>query len=131
MQMGSRRDQDRLKDGTWYDADRARWRRVWQVQIREYLIAAIQNIAVLLRYGEEPKKSLLVKVSQAERVIEGVIQPISGMIKDLIAIETNRMMSLDLVRVGFNEIQKRRLFKRDVWATARKERFAPLSVLQG
>jgi hypothetical protein len=104
MQMERRLDQDHLKDGTWYGFDRARWRRLWRVQIREYLIAAIQNIAVLLRYVEEPKKSLLVKVNQAKRVIEGVIQPISGMIKDLIVIETNRIMSLDLVRVGFNEI---------------------------
>jgi hypothetical protein len=42
--------------------DRARWRRFWRVKIQEYLIAAIQNIEVLLRYGEQPKKSLLVKV---------------------------------------------------------------------
>jgi hypothetical protein len=33
------------------------------VQIQEYLIAAIQNIDVLLRYGKPPK-SLLVKVNQ-------------------------------------------------------------------
>jgi hypothetical protein len=90
--------------GTWYGFDRARWRRLWRVEIQEYLIAAIQNIEVLLRYGEQPKKSLLVKVNQVKGVIKGVIQPISGMIKDLTDIETNRIMSLDFVRVGFNEI---------------------------
>ncbi len=86
--------------GTWYGFDRARWRRLWRVQIQEYLIAAIQNIDVLLRYGKPPK-NLLVKVNQ---VIQGVRQPISGVINDLMATETKRSMSLDLVCVGFNEI---------------------------
>ena len=74
------------------------------MQIQEYLIAAIQNIEVLLRYGEQPKKTLLVKVNQVKGVIKGVTQPISGMIKDLMVIETHGIMSLDFVRVGFNEI---------------------------
>ena len=87
--------------GTWYGFDRARWRRLWRVQIQEYLIATIQNIEVLLRYGEQPKKSLLVKVNQ---MIQGVTQPISGMINDLMATETKRSMSLVFVCVGFNEI---------------------------
>jgi transposase len=72
--------------GTWYGFDRARWRRLWRVKIQEYLIAAIQNIEVLLRYGEQPKKSLLIKVNQVTGGIKGVIQPISGMIKDLMAL---------------------------------------------
>lgn len=72
--------------GTWYGFDRARWRRLWRVKIQEYLIASIQNIEVLLRYGEQPKKSLLVKVNQVKGGIKGVILPISGMIKDLMAL---------------------------------------------
>jgi transposase len=72
--------------GTWYGFDRARWRRLWRVKIQEYLIAAIQNIEVLLRYGEQPKKSLLVKVNQVKGGIKRVILPISGMIKDLMAL---------------------------------------------
>ncbi len=43
--------------GTWYGFDRARWRRLWRVQIQEYLIAAVQNIQVLLRYGSYLKRS--------------------------------------------------------------------------
>ena len=74
------------------------------MQIQEYLIAAIQNIEVLLRHGEQPKKSLLAKVNQVKGVIKGGIQPISGMIKDFMFIKTNGIMSLDLVCVGFNEI---------------------------
>ncbi|MCJ7638669.1 MAG: IS1182 family transposase, partial [Euryarchaeota archaeon] len=89
--------------GTRYGFDRARWRGLWRVQIQEYLIAAIQNIEVLLRYGEQPKKSLLVKVRQAKGEIKGVIKPIWGKIKDLMDMQASEMMSLDFVRVGFNE----------------------------
>ena len=74
---------------------RARWRRLWRVKIQEYLIAAIQNIEVLLRYGEQPKRSLLVKVNQVTGGIKGVIEPILGMIKGLMAIGTNGIRSLD------------------------------------
>jgi transposase len=81
--------------GTWYGFDRARWRGLWRVQIQEYLVAAIQNIEVLLRYGEQPKKSLLVKVNQVTGGIKGVIEPILGMIKGLMAIGTNGIRSLD------------------------------------
>jgi transposase len=90
--------------GTRYGFDRARWRGLWRVQIQEYLIAAIQNIEVLLRYGEQPKKSLLVKVRQAKGEIKGVIKPIWGKIKDLMDMQASEMMSLDFVRVGFKEI---------------------------
>jgi hypothetical protein len=73
------------------------------VEIQEYLIAAIQNIEVLLRYGEKPKKTLMVKVNQVKGVIKGVTQTISGMMNDLSARETHKNISLDLVYVGFNE----------------------------
>ena len=79
--------------GTWYGFDRARWRRLWRVQIQQYLIAAVQNIDILLRLGEHPKKGLLVRVNQ---VIEGIKQPISGMVNGLIAMESNKAMPLNL-----------------------------------
>ena len=40
--------------GTRYGYKRARWRRLWRVQIQEYLTAGIQNIMVLLRHVKEP-----------------------------------------------------------------------------
>ncbi len=86
--------------GTWYGFDRARWRRLWRVQIQEYLIAAIQNIEVLLRLGEQPKKGLFARVNQ---VIQGVKQPISGMVNGLMAMESKKTMPLNLV-CGFNGI---------------------------
>lgn len=87
--------------GMWYGFDRARWRRLWRVQIQEYLIAAIQNIEVLLRLGEQPKKGLFVRVNQ---VIQGITQPISGMVNDLMAAASNKTMPLNLVCIGFNGI---------------------------
>lgn len=38
---------------TRYGFKRARWRKLWRVQIQEYLTSAIQNIMVLLSYGKE------------------------------------------------------------------------------
>jgi IS5 family transposase len=35
---------------TRYGLHRARWRRLWRVQIQEYLTATIQNLMVLLRH---------------------------------------------------------------------------------
>lgn len=34
-----------------YGFDRARWRRLWRVEIQEYLTAAIQNIQILVQFG--------------------------------------------------------------------------------
>ena len=87
--------------GTRYGYDQARWRGLWRVQIQEYLISAIQNIQVLLKYGHKPKKSLSVKINQVKGAIKRVIRPISGMIKGLISMETNRIMLPDFVLVGF------------------------------
>jgi transposase len=50
--------------GTPYGYDRARWRGLWRVQIQEYLISAVQNIEVLLRYGSYLKRSPSVMMEQ-------------------------------------------------------------------
>jgi hypothetical protein len=57
--------------GTWYGLDRARWRGLWRVEIQEYLIAAIQNIQVLLRYGSYLKTSLSAMIEQIEGALAG------------------------------------------------------------
>jgi len=41
---------------TRYGFKRARWRRLWRVQIQEYLTSAIQNIKVLLSYGKDRRR---------------------------------------------------------------------------
>src|SRR4030065_1294127 len=38
-----------------YGFGRARWRGLWRVRIQEYLTAAIQNIQILMKYGNAPR----------------------------------------------------------------------------
>ena len=83
--------------GTWYGFDRARWRRLWRVEIQEYLIAAIQNIEVLVRYGEEPKKCLSVVVNQVKGTIPRVIRSVSDRMKGSMITEMNRFISTGFV----------------------------------
>jgi hypothetical protein len=64
--------------GTWYGFDRARWRGLWRVQIQEYLISAVQNIQVLLRYGSYLKRSPSVMMEQIKGVIAGGIRSFLG-----------------------------------------------------
>ena len=50
---------------TRYGYQRARWRRLWRVQIQEYLTAAIQNIKILLKVVKEPAPALSMRVAKA------------------------------------------------------------------
>jgi transposase/uncharacterized protein (UPF0179 family) len=43
---------------TRYGFGRARWRRLWRVQIQEYLTSTIQNLMILLRHVKEPAPAL-------------------------------------------------------------------------
>ena len=45
---------------------RTRWRRLWRVQIQEYLTAAIQNIMTLVRYVKEPGKAIPLAVKKTK-----------------------------------------------------------------
>jgi hypothetical protein len=83
--------------GTPYGYDRARWRGLWRVQIQEYLISAIQNIQVLLRYGDQPKKCLSVVVNQVKGTIPRVIRSVSDRITGLMITEMNRIISTGFV----------------------------------
>jgi transposase len=42
---------------TRYGYKRTRWRRLWRVEIQEYLTSAIQNIAILIRHNKDPKRA--------------------------------------------------------------------------
>lgn len=55
---------------------RARWRRLWRVQIQEYLISAIQNIMVLLKFDKERKASAMRCISSIkERLLSKGTKP--------------------------------------------------------
>lgn len=49
-----------------YGYQRARWRRLWRVQIQEYLTASIQNIMVLVRNVKEQGKAAAASLAQPE-----------------------------------------------------------------
>ncbi len=48
---------------TRYGYQRAHWRRLWRVQIQEYLTAAIQNIKILLKDVKERATALEMQVA--------------------------------------------------------------------
>ena len=50
--------------GCRYGLKRARWRRLWRVQIQEYLTAAIQNIMVYIRNIKEPQAAMGIRVKR-------------------------------------------------------------------
>jgi transposase len=49
---------------TRYGYQRARWRRLWRVEIQEYLTAAIQNIMILVKDVREPATALQMRVAK-------------------------------------------------------------------
>ena len=49
-----------------YGFKRARWRRLWRVQIQEYLTAAIQNIMILVRDVKEPGTAISSAIKKAK-----------------------------------------------------------------
>lgn len=52
--------------GTRYGLKRARWRGRWRVQIQDYLIAAFQNIELLIAHGgPKPRAALAEQISRA------------------------------------------------------------------
>lgn len=55
-------------NATRFGFDHARWRGLWNMKIQEYLICAIQNIQILIRYGSKPQKAAaaMVKSRQME-----------------------------------------------------------------
>jgi transposase len=67
----AQRDRQRrqhLMEGSFADASnnhhfkRARWRRLWRQQIQDYLIAAIQNVRILLAHGGDKRKAAVLRV---------------------------------------------------------------------
>lgn len=60
---------------TRYGYQRARWRRLWRVQIQEYLTAAIQNIKILLKDVKEPATAMQMRVAKEVRGKAGRTKP--------------------------------------------------------
>jgi hypothetical protein len=45
-------------EATRYGFKRSRWRGLWRTSIQDYLIAAVQNITILIRHGYKGKKAI-------------------------------------------------------------------------
>jgi len=87
--------------GTRYGYDQARWRGLWRVQIQEYLIAAVQNLQVLLKYGAPPTRGVAFKLEQMKRTLTQAIGPVLDGIKELFIPHHIRIVSLRFVSFGY------------------------------
>ena len=87
--------------GTRYGYDQARWRGLWRVQIQEYLIASIQNLQVLLKYGGQPTRGLAFKVAQVKRKLTQAIGPVLDGMKELFISDFIRIVGLRFVSFGY------------------------------
>jgi transposase len=81
--------------GTRYGFDRARWRGLWRVQIQEYLISAVQNIEVLIRYGSYLKRSPSAMMEQIKGAVTREIRSFSDF-KELMNSKIGQMVLLGL-----------------------------------
>jgi len=87
--------------GTRYGYDQARWRGLWRVQIQEYLIASIQNLQVLLKYGGQPTRRLAFKVDQVKRTLTQALGPVLDGMKELFISDLIRIVRLRFVSFGY------------------------------
>jgi IS5 family transposase len=95
--------------GARYGYDRARWRGLWRVQIQEYLIAAVQNLDVLLRYGAQPKRGLSFKVDQVKAALTQAIGPVIDRVKEFFSPDLKRTLLTRFVSFGYIESGNLRL----------------------
>jgi transposase len=73
-----------------YGFGRARWRRLWRLRIQEYLTAAIQNMQILMKYGNDPRRA----VSKAK---ESIYEKLSSLSEN-----TERFLSEFILRIKAN-----------------------------
>lgn len=57
---------------TRYGFKRARWRRLWRVQIQEYLTATIQNMMVLLKNTKKPNRAVEMIAERLRDQVRGI-----------------------------------------------------------
>jgi transposase len=99
--------------GTRYGYDRARWRGLWRVQIQEYLVSSIQNIDVLLRYGNPTKRGLWLMAREGKRALTGAIRFVLDWTNGLILSGSNGILSTGFAIPGSqkNKSSKSRRFE--------------------
>ena len=83
-----------------YGFKRARWRRLWRVQIQEYLTATIQNIKILLKQNSKPHTAVEVKAApeRRARILRTLYHRLSAhLYKTLLTVESNWRVKIILV----------------------------------
>ena len=65
---------------TRYDFDRARWRGLWRMRIQELLVCSIQNIRVLIKQTNKPKKAVAAKVQAPKTALIGLFSSIESFV---------------------------------------------------
>ena len=81
---------------TRYGFKRARWRRLWRVQIQEYLTSTIQNIMVLFRHIKEPDSALvMVQAKPGHQRACLKLQELSIYFKKVITRGINRFFTIE------------------------------------
>ena len=83
-----------------YGFDRARWRGLWRVRIQEYLIAAMQNIRVLIKYGTDPRIAVAVARMDKEfdRKITSLLESVKKLLLDSFLLLKSRVGSEMVLR---------------------------------
>lgn len=65
---------------TRYDFDHARWRGLWRMRIQELLVCSIQNIQVLIKQTNKPKKAVTAKAKVLKTTLNELISPVKALI---------------------------------------------------
>jgi len=68
---------------TRYDFDRARWRGLWRMRIQELLVCSIQNIQVLIKHANKPKKAVAARVKALGTTLLGLYLQLKALISPL------------------------------------------------
>jgi transposase len=90
-----------------YGFKRARWRRLWRVQIQEYLTATIQNIKTLVKENNKPHTAVDVKVTPKRSI--WALRPLFHRLpvqleKTLLTVKSNLCAKIGLAPFRFEEI---------------------------
>jgi transposase len=65
---------------TRFGFDHARWRGLWRMRIQELLVCSIQNIQVLIKQSNKPKRAAAAKAVKLKTTIKRLLAPVAGMI---------------------------------------------------
>jgi len=65
---------------TRYDFDQARWRGLWRMRIQELLVCSIQNIQVLIKQTNKPKKAVAARAKTLKTTLTELFSPLKSMI---------------------------------------------------